>query len=315
MQAGVDGIAETTGFGTQIKQAFIVPVRLMGLDCRQTTDTERKRTKFNLMDKQAMKTAFSITGILAILVTVIFNGCADRRDAGISPAITAIQKDIARADKSEEAYYWNSYAPVEPRYWSKIAAWMVEDSIERTYVRKQTVNGILDLGCGYGTLLSFAAGVYGTKGTCFDVVPYLQPEIQQKYNLQFVEGNIEKDAFPEGRLFDVVIMTEVLEHLNFQPVPTLKKVYDSLNEDGTFFLSTPDADAGWGRTTKYYPAVSEIPAVDPNAKWIDDHIWQYNREELEGVLHEAGFKIKKIDLSDGVQGKHFNVWAVKISGN
>lgn len=242
-----------------------------------------------------------------------FTGCAYLPDSEIQPTITAIQTDIARADKAPEAYYRDNYAPVEPLYWSKIAAWMVEDSIERHYVRKQSVKGIVDLGCGYGTLLSFAAGIYGTTGTCFDVESYLQPGIQRKYRLQFLERNIEKDPFPDDRLYDVAIMTEVIEHLNFQPVPTLKKIYNILDEGGTFFLSTPDAGSSWGKTTKYYSSLNEIPELDLNVEWIDDHIWQYSWKELEGVMHEAGFKIRKMERSDGVQGKHFNVWAVKTS--
>jgi predicted SAM-dependent methyltransferase len=46
-------------------------------------------------------------------------------------------------------------------------------------------------------------------------------------------------------------MTEVLEHLNFHPVPTLKKVYNLLSENGALYLSTPDAYE-WGKVNKYY---------------------------------------------------------------
>jgi 2-polyprenyl-3-methyl-5-hydroxy-6-metoxy-1,4-benzoquinol methylase len=92
----------------------------------------------------------------------------------------------------------------------------------------------------------------------------LQPTIMQRYALAFARGNIEKDPLPGGQLFDVAIMTEVLEHLNFQPVPTLKKIHASLRPGGTLFLSTPDADGGWGRSTKYYRSLAEIPALDPN---------------------------------------------------
>jgi SAM-dependent methyltransferase len=249
--------------------------------------------------------------ILAIMICVACDGCRQESDSTRMPAIAAIQKNIADADKSPEAFYLKKYAPVEPRYWSKIAAWMVEDSIERNYIQQKPASAILDIGCGYGTLLSFAADIYGASGACMDVVPYLQPKIMQKHGLSFYKGNIEKDPLPSVTLYDIIIMTEVLEHLNFQPLPTLKKIHESLRDGGTFFLSTPDADGGWGRTNKYYSALSDIPAVNPAAPWIDGHIWQYNRKELEELLYNAGFEILRIDHSNGLQGKHFNIWAVK----
>jgi SAM-dependent methyltransferase len=228
--------------------------------------------------------------------------------------IAAVQASIAAADQGPDAYYAKNYAPVEARYWAHIAGWMVVDWVERSVIAQRPVTAILDLGCGYGTLLAYAAEVYGASGTCVDVIQYLQPAVMQRYALTFETGNIEKDPLPSGQLFDVAIMTEVLEHLNFQPVPTLQKIHASLRPGGTLFLSTPDADGGWGRTTKYYPSLAEIPALDPNRAWIDGHIWQYNQAELESVLHAAGFQIRKLERSEGTQGKHFNVWAVKPAG-
>ena len=230
------------------------------------------------------------------------------------PTIAAVQANIAAADPSKDAYYAKHYAPVEARYWTHIAGWMVVDWVERSVIVQRPVTAIVDIGCGYGTLLSFAAQVYGASGTCVDIAQYLQPMVMQRYGLSFVAGNIEKDSLPDQRAYDVAIMTEVLEHLNFQPVPTLKKIHASLRPGGTLFLSTPDADGGWGRTTKHYPSLAAIPALDPKREWIDDHIWQYNETELQEVLRAAGFIIRKIERSEGPQGKHFNVWAVRQAG-
>ncbi len=259
-----------------------------------------------------IKNSNIILCIIVILVSLLF-AChnADKDKENIT-LIEDIQEDIAEADKSPEEYYLKNYKPAEPRYWSKIASWIVEDSINRSYIQKKPATSILDLGCGYGTLLAFSAKIYGAEGACMDVITYLKPEIMKKYNLSFIKSNIEKDPFPlREKQFDVIIMTEVLEHLNFHPVPTLKKICKILKDDGVFFISTPDADEGWGRTTKYYTSVDNIPAVNQDAKWIDDHIWQYNRQELESVLHKAGFEVYRMDHSEGPQGRHFNVWSKK----
>jgi SAM-dependent methyltransferase len=285
------------------------------LEWQNSSSVQRKITLMPPIHRLPLLFA-TITAIVTTAALIATAGCgkedshAPRKSVA---AIAAAQATIAAADQSKDAYYAKDYMPVEARYWTHIAGWMVVDWVERAIIAQQPVTAILDLGCGYGTLLAYAAGVYGANGTCVDVVQYLQPAVMQRYGLTFVAGNIEKDPLPSGQLFDVAIMTEVLEHLNFQPVPTLRKIHASLRVGGTLFLSTPDADGGWGRTTKYYPSLAEIPALDPDRAWIDGHIWQYNQAELEGVLHAAGFKIRKIERSAGTQGKHFNVWAVRAA--
>jgi 2-polyprenyl-3-methyl-5-hydroxy-6-metoxy-1,4-benzoquinol methylase len=249
-----------------------------------------------------------------LLALAVVSGCNRQSEpaAGANVAtIAAIQATIAAADPSADAYYAKHYALEEPRYWAHIAGWMPVDAIERAFIAHRPVQSILDVGCGYGTLLAYAAGIYGARGTCLDVVPYLQPLVQSRYALTYVAGNVEKDALPGDGTFDVAIMTEVLEHLNFQPVPTLKKIHAALRPGGSFFLSTPDAEGGLGRVTKYYPSLAAVPALDPRREWIDGHIWQYDQSELEGVLRAAGFEIRALDRASGPVGKHFNVWAVK----
>ena len=244
-------------------------------------------------------------GVLAAL-----GACAPREVESHLPTLAAIQQAIARADRSPEHYYASKYSIEETRYWSRIAGWMVEDYIERS-AERHAVHAILDIGCGYGTLLAYASQLYGAAGTCFDVVSYLQPEVMRRYGLSFAKGSVEVNALPSGATYDVIVMTEVLEHFNFRPIPTLSKIRASLADGGVVFLSTPDAESSWGRITKYYPSLDSLPALDTTAQWIDGHIWQYSQSELERVLAQAGFGIRALERVNGAQGKHFNVWAVK----
>jgi len=233
------------------------------------------------------------------------------------PLLKKIQDDIAAGEAKHEeyTYYQNEYRKSETQYWYKIAGWMVEDSVERVYKTKKPTEKILDLGCGFGTLLTYASIIYGAEGICLDVNNYLFPEFQSKYKLAYIKGDIEREPLPGPEKYDVIILTEVLEHFNFDPVPSLIKIYNTLAPGGSFFLSTPDSDAGWGRIYKYYDELSEIPPVDLKAKWIDAHIWQYNKDELLMVLKAAGFIVKRMDHSyvktkEGQLG-HFNVWLTK----
>ena len=257
--------------------------------------------------------AATATLLAALLATLLFalGACAPREREALTPTLAAIQQAIARADRSPEHYYATRYSREETRYWSRIAGWMVQDYIERSAERPPPARAILDIGCGYGTLLAYASQVYGAPGTCFDIVAYLQPETMRQYGLTYAKGSIEANSLPPGATYDVIVMTEVLEHFNFRPVPTLTKIRGSLAEGGTFFLSTPDAESSWGRTTKYYRSLDSLPPLDTTATWIDGHVWQYSQAELERVLTLAGFAIRALERVNGAQGKHFNVWAVK----
>lgn len=230
----------------------------------------------------------------------------------LQPLLEQIQDEVAKLEVTPENFYQDEYRWEEARYWKKIAGWMVEDVIERRYPAQTEISGILDLGCGFGTLLSFATTIYGVEGVCVDVIPFMleKKNVMERYNFTFAQGDIEREPLPVTGPFDVIILTEVLEHLNFDPVPTLKKIYDVLDAGGSFFLSTPDSDS-WGRNYNYYEKLRDIPPLDTSAEWINDHIWHYNREELVNVMEAAGFTIKRIDYSESGGGIHFQVWATK----
>ncbi len=232
--------------------------------------------------------------LLSLLLLFV---AADRRD----PEITALQNHIARFDT--HGYYAAVYRQTEHFCWSHLPGWMREDAAKRR------VESVLDAGCGYGTLLAFAAKTYGAKGYCIDVNDYLWPEIASAYGLSFHRGNLELSEIPwSHQKFQVVILTEVLEHFNFNPLPTLCKLRDAMAPDGVLFLSTPDA-GDWGRTHRYYRRFSDLPMPTPGTPHINGHIWIYNKKELLTVLKQAGFAVVRLAYAPGGGNRHFNVMA------
>ena len=104
-----------------------------------------------------------------------------------------------------------------------------------------------------------------------------------------------------------IILTEILEHFNYNPVPTLKKIRNLLTENGRLYLSTPDASQ-WGRVTKYYSTISDMPAPRRGLPLFDAHIYQYKKQELLNILISAGFVIQRFGYSPGyLAGRHFNL--------
>lgn len=202
-------------------------------------------------------------------------------------------------------HYSSEYKKSEITYWLHIPEWIYEESA----VRK--VDKVLDIGCAYGTMALYCKRLFNCEIYCTDFIDtYLDKELVRKYSFIFELNNIEIDKFPWNVKYDVIIFTEVLEHLNFHPVPTLKKLYNLLSSDGTLYLSTPDASQ-WGRVTKYYSDYEDIPLPQKDLKIVDDHVYQYNKKELIEIINKAGFKIKRFRYSPGLLNRHFNISLIK----
>lgn len=237
--------------------------------------------------------------IVSLLLAAASVAVAGAPPDDVDPELEAVQNHIATFD-TPRGYYRTTYRYAEPRYWSFFPKWMREDAGTRTITR------ILDIGCGYGTLLTLAVKIYGAQGYCLDSTPYAAA-LARKDGLIFSQSNIELDPIPWKEKFDVIIMTEVIEHFNFHPAPTLEKIRAALAPGGLFFLSTPDARS-WGRTTKYFKQLEDIPAPPPRpAKVIDDHIWVYDRADLLRVVKAAGLKVERFEISNPKSASHFNV--------
>jgi 2-polyprenyl-3-methyl-5-hydroxy-6-metoxy-1,4-benzoquinol methylase len=115
-----------------------------------------------------------------------------------------------------------------------------------------------------------------------DATDYLKSAIAERHGLSFARGNIELAPIPWAGKFDVVILTEVLEHFNFQPLPTLQKIHGALADGGVLFLSTPD-ERDWGRLHAYYRRLSDLPMPDASHTVRDAHIWIYSKSEVTSL--------------------------------
>lgn len=245
-----------------------------------------------------MKLCWLATSLLALIFGPPRAGAAPGPKLPADPSLAAIQSELASLD-GPQGYYSTTYRPSEISYWSNLPGWMREDAKRHKAAR------VLDIGCGYGTLLALAAEVFKAQPFCIDVVHYF-PQFGERHGFQFAKGNIQLDPIPWDGGFDAILMTEVLEHFNFQPLPTLKKIHDALKPDGVFYLTTPDA-AEWGRQTKYYSRLADLPPADSAKPFIDDHVWVYSKEELLQLVKDAGFKVDRLAYSPGVGHRHFNL--------
>jgi len=76
--------------------------------------------------------------------------------------------------------------------------------------------------------------------------------------------------------FDMIILGEVIEHLEFQSgVSMLRKLLSLLNSQGKLILSTPNL-------------------FHPNRYWDSDHKTPYRYDEISGALLSVGYRVDKI---------------------
>lgn len=123
---------------------------------------------------------------------------------------------------------------------------------------------------------------------------HIQPQIQN--SISIIHANIEKDRLPfDDNTFDVILFTEVIEHLVYNPQKALKEIYRVLKPDGLVILTTPNAislnkiiillerkNIKWGGYKEFY-----------KGSLYRRHNYEYTLEELKDLFNEAGFKIVK----------------------
>lgn len=204
-----------------------------------------------------------------------------------------------------DSYYTTHYSKEELKYCGQVPYWLCQ-YIEDYLAHNEQQPRILDIGPGYG-LLACLASQYGAQVITMDRVPFITVDVAKEYSLGSIQDDIERSNLKST--FDAIIMTEVLEHFNFNPRPTMKKIAGMLNHNGRIFLSTPDSDS-WGRLDTY-KSVDDIPNFPPNGtlkwpEWRDQHIWQYNEAEIRLLFKRSGLEVLEMTHSNSPGGNHFN---------
>ncbi|KAF8994007.1 sphingolipid C9-methyltransferase [Cyathus striatus] len=166
----------------------------------------------------------------------------------------------------------------------------------------QPTDKLLDIGCGWGTLVAYAAKNYGCDATGVT----LSKNQTEFGNERIVKNGVPAERarilcndyrdIPSGTKFTKIISLEMAEHVGIRRYSQyLKQVYDLLDDDGVFVFQVAGfrphwqyEDLMWGLFMNKY--------VFPGADASCSLGWVVN--QLEG----AGFEVKNID----VLGVHYS---------
>jgi methionine biosynthesis protein MetW len=139
---------------------------------------------------------------------------------------------------------------------------------------------VLDIGCGNGyVLLSLkhkGCEVFGIEANRNAV------EICSNSGLNVFHGTLEEAHFPD-KFFDVVIMSQVLEHLQ-SPKKTLKEIYRILKPAGRVYIYCPNVEGYLSKIFGKYWHGWHIPF----------HFYGFTEKTIGKLADEGGFIINKV---------------------
>ncbi len=163
---------------------------------------------------------------------------------------------------------------------------------------------LLDIGCAVG-FMAAVTSQFGYEVHCIDTFNNMSDGVIQKFNLHYLKCIIESPPIPyQDNFFDIVILSEVIEHFNYSPLVPLKEIYRILKPGGLLFLTTPNVASIFS----IYPLLRGENIYEPidvslrdgwqkteaqHRIFRDMHFRRYNIKEIRYLMQLSGFSIIK----------------------
>ena len=145
-------------------------------------------------------------------------------------------------------------------------------------------NVVLDIGCRNGELTK--AFVEDNTVTGVDIDSH-SLELAKRFGIKTQQLDLNGDWPFQSESFDVVVATEVIEHV-YHPALILQKVHKVLKPGGKLVGSVPNAFSLKNRVRLFFAKKKYTPLGDPT------HINHFSRKELLGLL-KSQFKEATIE--------------------
>lgn len=159
----------------------------------------------------------------------------------------------------------------------------------------ETGSKVLDIGC-------FPPHLFQALEKLGFVVYGISSKHEPIKSKRVISLNIESEkiAFKE-RFFDLIIFTEIIEHLLIDPRIYLKKIKKVLKKDGRLLITTPNAvhlknrvKVLIGKSSSF--SLDQLYGTNLNNDSIYfRHNRELTKEELEKIVIDSGFKINKFE--------------------
>jgi len=154
----------------------------------------------------------------------------------------------------------------------------------REYLRTSGIPqnaSLLEVGSGFG-YLTFALNKSGFDTTGLEISGPAVAKAKQRYGERYVCANLIDYAEAHGGRYDVVVMTEVIEHLR-EIYPFLGACLRLLKPGGALVVTTPNREA-WPADVLWDV---EAPPV---------HLWWFSKQSFEAMAARLSCSLSFVDL-------------------
>jgi len=114
--------------------------------------------------------------------------------------------------------------------------------IDNLYKSEKSSRNILEIGSFLG-VVSISLKRMGYRVSSLDIPEFYSQlgPMYEKNGIPFHELNLRHSKLPyESNSLDVVVICQVIEHLNFNPLPVLKEINRVLKNDGYIYIGMPN---------------------------------------------------------------------------
>jgi 2-polyprenyl-3-methyl-5-hydroxy-6-metoxy-1,4-benzoquinol methylase len=165
---------------------------------------------------------------------------------------------------------------------------------------------ILSLGGGTCFIEMAIANTLDVRVTTFDFRKSYEKNIDSysKYDIKFIEGNFLSDLPKIDRKYDLIIMSEFVEHIPISLSEQLSMVRPLLKEKGLLFLSTPNFSNLYNILTlaigkKNIIASDKLLFQNVCESYQHVHRREYISSEIEDAMTEQKFFIVRKEFCEG----------------
>jgi len=192
----------------------------------------------------------------------------------------------------------NSQNPFQYLSESEEMYWAIKSVLTGLEIPKDKLR-VIEIGCGLG-YLTYSLIKEGYCAMGLDISQNAINEAIKNYGNNYICADVMEYADKNKKTFDVVILTEVIEHIE-EPVAFLKSITDLLTERGLIILTTPNKTI--------FPASTvwrtDLPPV---------HLWWFSEKSIKYIANEINTNVEFVDYTKYYKNKpgYCNVKRQKI---
>jgi len=176
--------------------------------------------------------------------------------------------------------------------------------IEQIFEASLTGRKILEIGSYFG-MLAVALARRGAEITAFDLPQYMDhPQLRHRLTAAGVTpltGDLRDPQFTNlAGQFDLIVMCETIEHLPFNPIPSLRAINSALAPAGRLYLSQPNLASLSNRKrillgqSHHNPIGDYFLQLDPTVDFsVGLHWREYTASEIRELLTRLGWTIER----------------------